>query len=92
MPLTPGNFERAAQKPGGGGGGGGQRGPCPPPILGIMCIKYVEFTPFGPPNPVYVPTLCKGVGFMLLNKYDACRNMLTSSYMPRPPMCYLNTV
>ena len=31
-----------------------------PPILGIMCIKYAEFifeTPFGPSNPVYVPTL-----------------------------------
>ena len=35
------------------GGGGGQRGPWPPPILGIMCIKYAEFildTPFGPPK------------------------------------------
>ena len=48
---------------GGGGGGGGAEGalpPPPPPILSIMCIKYAEFildTPFGPPNPVYVPTL-----------------------------------
>ena len=45
---------------GGGGGGGGAEKALAPPILGIMCIKYAEFilaTPFGPPNPVYVPTL-----------------------------------
>ena len=49
---------------GGGGPGGGQGGARgglgPPPILGILYIKYAEFilnTPIGPPNPVYVPTL-----------------------------------
>ena len=44
----------------------GRGGLGPPPILGIMCIKYAEFildTPFGPPppNPVYVPTLLSGL-------------------------------
>ena len=45
---------------GGGGGGGARGGLGPPPILGILYIKYAEFildTPFGLPNPVYVPTL-----------------------------------
>ena len=42
----------------------GAGGAWPPPILGIMYIKYAEFILefiLDPPNPVYVPTLLKHV-------------------------------